>query len=292
MISFHIRWGQIGVQYSDVVLVSSPSRNRERYSVYYSDSLSIECQDCCKDSIWEWKKNWLRQSTMSNLEKTACITLFLSSKHQGMKKEVVEAKQSTKPWDCMLYSISFLIAPRNENKVKAQQNFRPRGNFMFYSISALIAPGNEKRSSWGKAEHQTLRKLHALPNFFPHSIKEWKKKWLGQSSAPDLEKAACLNLFLSSASTREFDFNKHINLGSYQPWQSTPQSTHLIGHSPQTLHLVELTEFIHLHQHFGPDEDPYGLEMAAFLDKAYVEGTGPGPFSFVPAWLQLLYNVL
>ncbi|XP_063885046.1 Fanconi anemia group M protein-like isoform X2 [Scylla paramamosain] len=79
------------------------------------------------------------------------------------------------------------------------------------------------------------------------------------------------SLMCLDASNYTFDSKRHINLGSYQPWQSLPQMTHLVGHSPLTLHLVELTEFIGLQQHIGADEDPYGLEMAAFLNMAYVE---------------------
>ncbi|KAG0720099.1 Fanconi anemia group M [Chionoecetes opilio] len=82
------------------------------------------------------------------------------------------------------------------------------------------------------------------------------------------------SLICMDASKRELDSNTetHINLGSYQPWQSLAQKTHLVGHAPHALNLVELTEFIQLQQHIDPGEDPYGLEMAAFLDKAYVEG--------------------
>ena len=63
-----------------------------------------------------------------------------------------------------------------------------------------------------------------------------------------------------------------IQLGSYQPWHNALQPTHLFGHSSRTKNLVQLTEFIDLQVTLEKDEDPYGLEMAAFLDKSYVEG--------------------
>ena len=79
-------------------------------------------------------------------------------------------------------------------------------------------------------------------------------------------------VFLASGSQYTVDREKHINLGSYQPWQTLLQKTHQVGHSRLTRNLVEVTEFIGLQQLIGPYEDPYGLEMVAFLDKAYVEG--------------------
>lgn len=64
----------------------------------------------------------------------------------------------------------------------------------------------------------------------------------------------------------------NIDLGIYQPWQTIAQTTNVICHSSRTLHLVQLAEFIGLQYHFDPGDDPYGLEMASFLDMAYVEG--------------------
>ncbi|XP_064098782.1 Fanconi anemia group M protein homolog isoform X2 [Macrobrachium nipponense] len=62
-----------------------------------------------------------------------------------------------------------------------------------------------------------------------------------------------------------------IDLGLYQPWHNSLQQAHHIGHSSRSNHLVQLTEFVNLQVTIGPDEDPYGLEMAAFLDMSYVK---------------------
>ncbi|XP_053642041.1 Fanconi anemia group M protein isoform X3 [Cherax quadricarinatus] len=82
------------------------------------------------------------------------------------------------------------------------------------------------------------------------------------------------SLFCLGKQEMEEDFNSegYINLGKYQSWQTIAQGTHVIGHSSRSFNLVQLTEFIGLQQHFDADEDPYGLEMASFLDKAYIEG--------------------
>lgn len=61
-----------------------------------------------------------------------------------------------------------------------------------------------------------------------------------------------------------------INLGTYHPWQTTVQPTYVLGHSAQSETLVCLTEFTGLQQHLDPHDDPYGLEMATFLDMGYV----------------------
>ncbi|XP_045123860.1 uncharacterized protein LOC123511872 isoform X2 [Portunus trituberculatus] len=103
------------------------------------------------------------------------------------------------------------------------------------------------------------------------SQEEWQ--WCRNNKVPqeDIRTLPPPSLMCLDASKYTFDRKRHINLGSYQPWQTLPQKTHLVGHSPLTRHLVEVTEFIGLQQLVGADEDPYGLEMAAFLDKAYVE---------------------
>lgn len=67
-----------------------------------------------------------------------------------------------------------------------------------------------------------------------------------------------------------------INLGTYQPWQTTVQPIHVLGHSAQSETLVRLTEFIGLQQHLDPQDDPYGLEMATFLDMGYVSSHDKG----------------
>ncbi|KAK4304795.1 hypothetical protein Pmani_023272 [Petrolisthes manimaculis] len=61
-----------------------------------------------------------------------------------------------------------------------------------------------------------------------------------------------------------------INLGTYHPWQTTAQSTHTLGHTSRSETLVHLAEFTGLQQHLDPGDDPYGLEMASFLDMGYV----------------------
>lgn len=63
-----------------------------------------------------------------------------------------------------------------------------------------------------------------------------------------------------------------INFGDYQPWQTMLQKTHVLGHSMQSRNLVQLTEFIDLQINLDPDDDPYSLEMQAFLDMSYIEG--------------------
>ncbi|KAK3869546.1 hypothetical protein Pcinc_025153 [Petrolisthes cinctipes] len=63
-----------------------------------------------------------------------------------------------------------------------------------------------------------------------------------------------------------------INLGTYHPWQTTAQSTHTLGHTSRSETLVHLAEFTGLQQHLDPGDDPYGLEMASFLDMGYVSG--------------------
>lgn len=63
-----------------------------------------------------------------------------------------------------------------------------------------------------------------------------------------------------------------VNFGDYQPWQTMLQKTHVLGHSLQSQNLVQLTEFIDLQINLDPDDDPYSLEMQAFLDMSYIEG--------------------
>ncbi|XP_047480213.1 uncharacterized protein LOC125032872 [Penaeus chinensis] len=62
-----------------------------------------------------------------------------------------------------------------------------------------------------------------------------------------------------------------VNFGNYQPWQTMLQKTHVLGHSVQSQNLVQLTEFIDLQINLDPDDDPYSLEMQAFLDMSYIE---------------------
>ncbi|WAR19589.1 FANCM-like protein [Mya arenaria] len=55
--------------------------------------------------------------------------------------------------------------------------------------------------------------------------------------------------------------------GSQQLTETTLQETGRTGHSMQAQHLVQLMEFVQLQQSLDPDDDPYGLEMAAYLNE-------------------------
>ncbi|XP_052770276.1 Fanconi anemia group M protein-like [Mya arenaria] len=58
-----------------------------------------------------------------------------------------------------------------------------------------------------------------------------------------------------------------LSLSDWSPWQTTLQETGRTGHSMQAQHLVQLMEFVQLQQSLDPDDDPYGLEMAAYLNE-------------------------
>ncbi|XP_042234088.1 Fanconi anemia group M protein-like isoform X2 [Homarus americanus] len=132
------------------------------------------------------------------------------------------------------------------------------------SISAMLHNSSSSSNIKGKD--------HVNGSYLSQEELAWWKENL-QVPLSDVKTIPRPSLMYLKKQELEEDSNSmsHIDLGTYQPWQTMAQTTHVIGHSPRTHHFVKLVEFINLQQLFDGDDDPYGLEMASFLDMAYIE---------------------
>ncbi|KAK7024488.1 hypothetical protein SK128_010800, partial [Halocaridina rubra] len=175
--------------------------------------------------------------------------------------------------------------------------------YLFTNCAQLIPPGltptcqklHMTRNEWD-SKPKSVRKRNALTSFSSktssactssslHKVKQsllseeerhwWKETlWVPQSDIKTVPQPSMVCL-TKKRDDNETSNRNIIKLGIYQPWQTTLQPTHHFGHSLKSKHLVQLTEFIDLHTHLDLDDDPYGLEMAAFFDESYVKDASP-----------------
>ncbi|XP_078592981.1 Fanconi anemia group M protein-like isoform X1 [Branchiostoma floridae x Branchiostoma japonicum] len=92
-----------------------------------------------------------------------------------------------------------------------------------------------------------------------------------EKAIPILQPARFVHL--KDTGTRDQPRRPSLSLTEWSIWQNRLQPTHLIGHSQRCKNFVELMEFIDL-QKDAEDEDSYGMEMKAFLNKDDIITTG------------------
>ncbi|XP_076064311.1 FA complementation group M isoform X2 [Oratosquilla oratoria] len=120
----------------------------------------------------------------------------------------------------------------------------------------------------GKGKRKSIASVQG--NYLTHEEWNWYKENLEVSK--DEVKVLPASCMIALGDVKESHGSCQIQLGEYQPWQTTHQPSHLISHSLKSQHLVELTEFMDLMVTLGPDDDSYGLEMAPFFDDKFLGG--------------------
>ncbi|XP_042855878.1 Fanconi anemia group M protein-like isoform X2 [Penaeus japonicus] len=141
--------------------------------------------------------------------------------------------------------------------------------------------GKDRKSvSGSKSLTGSLLEKTSLPKKKQHgkvgmlSREEWQwlrdNLWVSPEEVKTIAKPVFMSLKKKEDQKEEEEMSR-VNFGVYQPWQTMLQKSHVLGHSMQSRNLVQLTEFIDLQINLAPDDDPYSLEMHAFLDMNYVE---------------------
>ncbi|KAH9507200.1 hypothetical protein Btru_056611 [Bulinus truncatus] len=158
--------------------------------------------------------------------------------------------------------------PNNPRLVPA--SLKPQCHKMHITVSASPAASSKKnlniRKSTGK-----------LPDFFSKKMKISNENELITREEYDLIKEEfamiptlakfiprpkCICLTSNKKNRLSSDSSPTINFAEWMPWQNRLQKTFLIGHSIQSLHLVEDYKFIELQQAIGDSDDFYGQEMS------------------------------
>ncbi|CAG5134268.1 unnamed protein product, partial [Candidula unifasciata] len=156
----------------------------------------------------------------------------------------------------------------------------PQCHKMHITLAAEIkktkTPGKNKRLLSSKNKTVLINKNKTISDVFSKQVKrvfedecltaeeydDIKKEFSElQSAGKQLSKPRCVMLEsgIQTNSSRLIDFSE------WMPWQNRLQTTHMIGHSVQTVNLVKTSEFMELQRCIGDDEDHYGLEMNRWL---------------------------
>ncbi|BFZ07881.1 hypothetical protein BsWGS_10920 [Bradybaena similaris] len=128
------------------------------------------------------------------------------------------------------------------------------------------APSNKNKTisdAFGKRVKQVLEDECLTAEEYADIKKEFSAL---PSTGKQLAKPRCIvlesdsqNDFVETNNSQVIDFSEWIL------WQNRLQSTHILGHSMQTVNLVKTSEFIELQRCIDDGEDHYGLEMSRIL---------------------------